>query len=114
MPEWLKGADCKSAGFCLRWFKSSSAQFVIYFYLIFSRKKNRFLFEFTKTNALFFIFFKKKASNFSTPQKQKSLWGVKKTNVSEKERQVSFYAVEQNNTKKRCVSSVGIEPTLKT
>ena len=26
MPEWLMGADCKSAGFRLRWFKSSSAQ----------------------------------------------------------------------------------------
>ena len=28
MPEWLMGADCKSADGCLRWFKSSSAQFV--------------------------------------------------------------------------------------
>ena len=26
MPEWLMGADCKSADFRLRWFKSSSAQ----------------------------------------------------------------------------------------
>ncbi len=26
MPEWFKGADCKSADFCQRWFKSSSAQ----------------------------------------------------------------------------------------
>jgi hypothetical protein len=25
MPEWLKGADCKSAGLRLRWFESSSA-----------------------------------------------------------------------------------------
>ena len=24
MPEWLKGADCKSAGFCLRRFESYS------------------------------------------------------------------------------------------
>ena len=24
MPEWLKGADCKSAGLRLRWFESSS------------------------------------------------------------------------------------------
>jgi Domain of unknown function (DUF4345) len=24
MPEWLKGADCKSAGFGLRWFETSS------------------------------------------------------------------------------------------
>ena len=23
VPEWLKGADCKSAGVCLRWFESS-------------------------------------------------------------------------------------------
>ena len=26
MPEWLMGADCKSADVHLRWFKSSSAQ----------------------------------------------------------------------------------------
>ena len=25
MPEWLKGADCKSAGLRLRWFESNSA-----------------------------------------------------------------------------------------
>ncbi len=25
MPEWLKGADCKSAGESLRWFESISA-----------------------------------------------------------------------------------------
>ena len=25
MPEWLKGADCKSAGSRLRWFESISA-----------------------------------------------------------------------------------------
>src|SRR5689334_4598441 len=24
MPEWPKGADCKSAGLCLRWFESTS------------------------------------------------------------------------------------------
>ena len=24
MPEWLKGADCKSAGVSLRWFESNS------------------------------------------------------------------------------------------
>src|SRR6185436_19192887 len=24
MPEWPKGADCKSAGSCLRWFESTS------------------------------------------------------------------------------------------
>ncbi len=29
MPEWLMGADCKSADECLRWFKSSSAQLVL-------------------------------------------------------------------------------------
>ena len=28
MPEWLMGADCKSADERLRWFKSSSAQLV--------------------------------------------------------------------------------------
>ncbi len=28
MPEWLMGADCKSADERLRWFKSSSAQFL--------------------------------------------------------------------------------------
>jgi hypothetical protein len=28
MPEWLMGADCKSADLYLRWFKSSSAQHI--------------------------------------------------------------------------------------
>ena len=28
MPEWLKGADCKSVGASLRWFKSISLQLV--------------------------------------------------------------------------------------
>jgi hypothetical protein len=27
VPEWLKGADCKSAAGTLRWFESNSAQF---------------------------------------------------------------------------------------
>ncbi len=27
MPEWLKGMSCNLIGFCLRWFKSSSAHF---------------------------------------------------------------------------------------
>jgi hypothetical protein len=29
MPEWLKGADCKSAGLCLRGFESLSHHFLI-------------------------------------------------------------------------------------
>ena len=32
MPEWLMGTDCKSVGSDLRWFKSSSAQKIIYDY----------------------------------------------------------------------------------
>ena len=27
MPEWLKGADCKSAGLRLRWFETISAHY---------------------------------------------------------------------------------------
>ena len=27
LPEWLKGADCKSADVSLRWFEPSAAQF---------------------------------------------------------------------------------------
>ena len=36
MPEWLMGTDCKSVGSDLRWFKSSSAQKIVYDYLFFS------------------------------------------------------------------------------
>ena len=32
MPERLMGADCNSAGVCLRWFKSSSAQLKNYLF----------------------------------------------------------------------------------
>ncbi|GBR00043.1 hypothetical protein AA102526_2008 [Asaia lannensis NBRC 102526] len=35
MPEWLKGADCKSAGVRLRWFESNSLHQVT-----FSRKSD--------------------------------------------------------------------------
>jgi len=31
MPEWLKGMSCNLIGFCLRWFKSSSAHFFVCF-----------------------------------------------------------------------------------
>ena len=31
MPEWLKGADCKSAAFLLRWFESNPAQYKVWY-----------------------------------------------------------------------------------
>ena len=32
VPEWLKGADCKSAGSRLRWFEPSPTHHYLYFY----------------------------------------------------------------------------------
>ena len=30
MPEWLKGADCKSVDVSLRWFESTSTHFLFF------------------------------------------------------------------------------------
>ena len=58
MPEWLMGTDCKSVGFDLRWFKSSSAQKIVYEYLFFPIFTNDvIIFSFNKLLLLFFIHF---------------------------------------------------------
>ena len=37
VPEWLKGTDCKSVGFGLRWFETSPLHHLFFYSIVFFR-----------------------------------------------------------------------------